>query len=389
VVFNPHSFEGDGIVKVDGKSVLVRGIAPKGYGVAKEFIDTNNVKIDGKVVETDVLRVVFNDAWQMTSIYDKKNNREVLKAGEVGNQLRVYADYPDIYDAWEWQPYSRDSYRVIDGVSSVEIVNDGVRRGIRIVRPHMKSTVTQTVWFADGTARIDFETVADWHERHQMLKCVFPVDINADKATYEIQFGTVERPTHSNTSWDQARFEVCAHKYADVSEGGFGVSLLNDCKYGHDIHDGIMQLSLLRSPTYPNPEADQGEHVFTYSLYPHAGTLAESDTVKQAYYLNDPMVAVATVGERDEIPTSFSAVTLDTDHVICETIKESEEGSDTILRMYECKNRRGTVKVKLGIPASRVYLCDLMENPIREIPVADGYFEHKILGFEIATFKIV
>jgi alpha-mannosidase len=266
VVFNPHSFEGDGLVKLGDKSVRVRGVAPKGYSVIGSYEDTNRVKIDGRTVETDALRVVFDEAWQMISICDKINNREVLKAGTVGNQLRVYADYPDIYDAWEWQAYSRDSYRVITDVTSAEIVDDGARRGIRIVRPHMKSTVTQTIWFADGTTQIDFETVADWHERHQMLKAVFPVDINTDKATYEIQFGTVERPTHSNTSWDRARFEVCAHKYADLSEGGWGVSLMNDCKYGHDIHDGVMQLSLLRSPTYPNPEADQGEIPFTYSI---------------------------------------------------------------------------------------------------------------------------
>jgi hypothetical protein len=129
------------------------------------FVDTNNVKIDGHTVETDALRVVFDEAWQMTSIYDKKNDREVLKKGAVGNELRVYADYPDTYDAWEWQSYSRESYRTITDVASVEVVDDGARRGIRIVRQYMKSTVTQTVWFADGTARIDFETVVDWQER--------------------------------------------------------------------------------------------------------------------------------------------------------------------------------------------------------------------------------
>ena len=179
-------------------------------------------------------------------------------------------------------------------------------------------------------------------------------------------------------------------RFADLSEGGFGVSLLNDCKYGHDIHDGVMQLSLLRSPTWPDPEADQGEQIFTYALYPHAGILAESDTVREAYYLNQPMEAVAATGENDMLPLRFSAVSLDAcDHVICETVKEAEEGTDTVLRMYECKNRRGTVKVRLGIPAKKVYLCDLMENPIREIPLCDGCFEHNILGFEIATFKIV
>lgn len=389
VVFNPHSFSGDGLVKVNGKSVLVRGVAPKGYTVTKDFVSTNSVRIEGHTVETDALCVRFDDAWQMVSIYDKGNEREVLKAGAVGNELRVYADYPDNYDAWEWQSYSRDSYRTLTEVSVAEIVEDGARRGIRIVRPHMKSTVTQTVWFCDGTTQMDFETVVDWHEHHQMLKAVFPVDINADKATYEIQFGTVERPTHSNTSWDRARFEVCAHKYADLSEGGYGVSLMNDCKYGHDIHDGVMQLSLLRSPTYPNSEADQGEIVFTYSLYPHAGRLSDTDTVKRTYALNYPMTAVSATGEGDRVPLSFSAVSVDSDHVICETVKEEERGTATVVRMYECKNMRQKVTVTPGIPATRVFLCDMMENELCELPLTDGKFDYTFSGFEIVTFKVV
>ena len=389
VIFNPLSFEGNGLVKINGKSVRVGGIAPLGYSVTSDLCDTNNVTINGHTVENDVLCVTFDDAWHIASIYDKVNDRQVLKAGELGNQLRIYADYPDTYDAWEWQSYSRESYRTVDNVISTEVVDDGARRGIRIVRTFDRSTITQTIWFADGTARIDFETHVDWHQRHQMLKAAFPVDVNADKATYEIQFGTVERPTHSNTSWDKARFEVCAQKFADLSEGGYGVSLINDCKYGHDVHDGIMQLSLLRSPTYPNPEADQGEHTFTYSLYPHSGTLAESDTAKQAYALNQPMAALPAVGSCDTVPTSFSAVALDTDHVICETVKEAEDGDGTVIRLYECKNVRGNVTVTLGIPAQKVMLCDLMENPIREIPLQDGAFPYPISGFEIATFKIV
>ncbi len=388
VVFNPHSFEGEGLVKVNGKSARVCGIAPKGYTVTDRFVAENHVEIDGHRVETDTLSVLFDDVWQLSSVYDKKNGRQLLKQGTVGNELRVYADYPDVYDAWEWQPYSRDSYRTITAVTSVETVDDGARRGIRIVRPYSKSTLTQTVWFVDGTPTLTFETAVDWHERHQMLKAVFPLDINTDKATYEIQFGTVERPTHSNTSWDQARFEVCAHKYADLSDGGFGVSLMNDCKYGHDIHDGVMQLSLLRGPTYPNPEADQGEHVFTYTLYPHAGKLADSDTAKQAYLLNYPMTAVAATGDADRIPLVFSAVSVSGDNIICETVKAAEEGEGTILRMYECKNCCGEAEITLGIPATRVCLCDLLENELEEIPVHDGRFRYAFSGFEIATFKV-
>ncbi|MBQ8356908.1 MAG: alpha-mannosidase [Clostridia bacterium] len=389
VVFNPHSFETCGMVTVDGKTVRTAQPVPsKGYLTTNGFVSENHVVIEGKTVETDALRVVFDDAWQIVSIYDKKNDRQVLKEGAVGNELRVHADYPDTYDAWEWQAYSREEYKTITAVRSANVVEDGVRKGIRIVRPHMKSTITQIIWFYDGTTRIDFETVADWHDRHQMLKAAFPVDVNTDKATYEIQFGTVERPTHSNTSWDAARFEVCAHKYADLSEGGYGMALMNDCKYGHDIHDGVMQLSLLRSPTDPNPEADQGLIPVTYSLLPHAGTLSETDVAKQAYYLNYPMTAVAATGDKDTLPTAFSALSLDKDNVICETVKQAEKGEDTVLRLYECKNRRTRTTLTLGIPAKQVFLCDMMEREQTELPVTDGKVELSLSGFEILTLKI-
>jgi len=388
LVFNPNSFEGCGMVKINGKSAFVMGIPSKGWRAIKEIVTENNVRIDGKTVETDCLRVTFDDVWQMISIFDKANDREVLRNGAVGNELRIFADYPDKYDAWEWTEFSREqTYRTVTAVSAVEVIDDGARRGIRITRPYGKSTIEQTVWFADGTTKIEIESRIDWHQTANMLKAVFPVDINADKATYEIQFGTTERPTHYNTSWDRAKFEVCAHKYADLSEGGYGVAILNDCKYGHDIHDGEITISLLRSASDPNPEADRGKHHFTYALYPHAGNLAESDTVRLAYDLNAPMVAIPATGERDTLPTSFSALSIDRDNVICETVKAAEEGTGTIIRFYECKNRRTKTTVTLGFPAEKVYLCDLMENELQEIPVSDGKFTYTVSPFEIVTVK--
>lgn len=389
VVFNPHSFESRGMVEINGVTCFTRDAIPsKGYLATNDFITDNSVKIDGRRVETDRLCVLFDDAWQIVSIFDKKAEREALKAGAVGGELRVHADYPDSYDAWEWQTYSREEYRTITAVSSASVIDDGIRRGIRIVRPYMNSTITQTVWFYDELCRIDFETVADWHDRHQMLKAVFPVDINADKANFEIQFGCVERPTHFNTSWDKARFEVCAHKYVDLSEGGYGVALANDCKYGHDIHDGVIQLSLLRSPTYPNPEADQGEIPVTYSLIPHEGTLADTDVARQAYYLNYPMIAIAASGKGDSVPTAFSAVSLDRENVICETVKQAEKSEDTIVRLYEARNKRTNVTLTLGIPAREAYLCDLMERELEPLELRNGKITLPIKGYEIVTIKV-
>lgn len=389
VVFNPHSFTTQGLVCVNGKTVYTKEkISPKGYLATNDFVDTNSIKIDGKTVETPHLRVTFDENWQMVSVFDKRACREVLKKGMVGNEIRVYADYPDQYDAWEWQPHSLEEYKTITDVSSVEFVEDGVRRGITIVRPFMKSTLKQTIWFYENVCRIDFDTTIDWHNKHQMLKTVFPVDVNTNKATFDVQFGTVERPTHMNTSWDTARFEVCAHKFADISEGGYGVSLMNDCKYGHDIHDGVMQLSLLRSPTYPYPDADQGESMCTYSIMPHNCSFSECDVVKQAYYLNYPMVAVSATGEKDSLPTAFSAVKLSCENVICETVKQAEYGEDTIIRLYESANVRTDLEVTLGIPAKEVYICDMMENEIEKLELIDGKVKLPVGGFEIVTLKI-
>ncbi|MBE6651465.1 MAG: alpha-mannosidase [Ruminococcaceae bacterium] len=388
VVFNPHSFEGNGYVKLDGKTVKVKGISPKGYSVTKDFTDTQSITFDGKTVETDLLKVTFDEAYQIVSIYDKENGREVLTKGKTANELRIYADRPDAYDAWEWQEYSRDSYKVINAFDEVETVNDGARFGIKISRSFMGSRLIQTIWFYEGTAKIDFETFVDWHSKHNMLKVAFPVDINSDKATYEVQFGTLERPTHFNTSWDKAKFEVCAHKYADISEGNYGVSILNDCKYGHDIHDGVIQLSLLKAPTDPYKDADMGEHTFTYSIYPHSGRLDASDTVKEAYFLNYPMTALPTSGECDLIPTSKSLVAIDSNHVICETIKEEEKGSGTIIRLYECKNMSDRITLGIGIEGQKASLVNLMEEEIDELEIKDRKISLDIKPFEIVTIKL-
>jgi alpha-mannosidase len=388
VVFNPHAFEGEGFVKIGDKTAYVKGIAPKGYTATDSFVTENHVSVSGNKVETDCLSVTFDEDMQIVSIYDKKAERELVRAGEIANELRIHADYPPYYDAWEWHQYSTDQYKIITNVSSIEVVDDGARKGIRIERDFGASVITQTVWFNDFSAQIDFETRVDWHESHKMLKAVFPVDILTDRATYDIQFGSIERPTHKNTSWDEARFEVCAHKYADLSDGGYGISLMNDCKYGYDIHDGVMQISLLRSPKDPNPEADMGKHSFTYSLYPHEGNLVQSDTVRRAYMLNVPLTALPASGDGDVIPTEFSAISIDCDHAACETVKEAEDGEGTVIRIYEYKNIRDKLSVSTAIPFRKAYLCDLLEREICELPVIDGKIACAIKGFEIITIKL-
>ena len=384
LVFNPHSFAHSGAVQAGGKTVWVENIPAKGWGLAVAT-DTCSVTMKDRVVTTPFYRVRFDKNWQIASLYDKKQHREVLSA--PGNVLEIYEDFPYDYDAWELSVYHKEKHTVITDVQSVEPVQDGCRFGVRIRRKHMESTVCQTIWFYDRMARIDFETTVDWQQTHQIMKVAFPVTVNPDKASYEVQFGTVERPTHSNTSWDRMKFEVCAQKYADLSDNGYGVSLLNNCKYGHDIHDGVIRLSLLKAAVFPDPIADKGMHTFTYSLYPHAGTLRDGDTLRQAYDLNLPMRAVRPNGD-GTLPARFSLLRVSAPNVIAETVKMAEDGEDTVVRMYEAKNMSCRTTVSFGFPVEKVFVCDLLENPVKELTVRDGAVHLDIRPFEIVTLKV-
>ncbi len=389
IVWNATSFETEGVVKLGGKTAkTAEKIPPMGYLVTDKFVKGNNVSFDGKTVESSRLRVTLDKDGHITSIYDKKADREILRAGEACG-LRVYPDYPDKYDAWEWQSYCRDEFKTLSNPRSIEVSDDGVRLSLTVFYDWGKaSTVEEKIFFDDASPKIDFEVKLDWHEKHQMLKAYFPVDINADKATFEIQFGNIERPTHFNTGWDRAKFETCGHKYADLSDGGYGVSIINDCKYGHDIHDGNMLLSLHRSPSDPAPHSGEGVFTMAYSLLLHEGRLADSDTLKEAYLLNQPMKLIAPTGEKSVLPLSYSMISLDKENVVCETVKKAEDDDATVVRLFEAMNVRGSVTVTLGIPFKKVVLCDLQEKPIKEIAFEGNSFRTPIKGFEILTFKV-
>lgn len=224
-----------------------------------------------------------------------------------------------------------------------------------------------------------------------MLKVAFPVDVLAPQATYEIQWGNVQRPTHRNTSWDWARFETCAHKWVDLSEGDYGVSLLNDCKYGHDIRDHIMRITLLRSPTAPDPMADYGEHQFKYSLYPHTG-LWDEETQREAYLLNDPIIVYKSnidyQKSEEQISNLQSLVTVSSPNVVIETIKRAEDGDGIILRLYESQRKRGPVQVKLGFAVESAWETNLLEENESELSVENDSISLNLKPYQIMTVRL-
>lgn len=215
------------------------------------------------------------------------------------------------------------------------------------------------------------------------------MDINTNEATYEIQYGNVKRPTHFNTSWDFAKFEVCAHKWLDVSEDEYGVSILNDCKFGYSVHDGIVGLTMLKSAVYPNPEADKEYHEFTYSIIPHSGGWRQADIVQKAYVLNNPPISVRKENQGGNLPSAYSFVKVDAPNIILESIKKSEDEKSIILRMYECYNRRTSFTLTFHAGVMEAKETDMLENDESEVRVREGHkLSLEMKPYEIKTIKV-
>jgi alpha-mannosidase len=277
-----------------------------------------------------------------------------------------------------------------DPAQSVTVVEAGpLVATLEIRRRILHSDYVQRISLMHNSPRLDIATTIQWRERHVLLKVAFPVDVLSPIATFEVQWGNVERPTHRNTSWDWARFETCAQKWVDLSEGGYGASLLNDCKYGHDIRGNVMRISLLRSPTYPDPEADQGEHRFAYSLLPHAERWNEA-TVAAAYALNDPLLVAAGQRRADGVSHAISSlVAVDAPNIVIETVKRAEDGRGIIVRIYECRRRRGEVTLTAGFPLAAAWRTNLIEENQSELARAGNQVRLMVKPYEIVTLRLV
>ncbi len=407
VGFLPQVIEG-GLADGEGESLkvqqveggtLVSGVQVPAYGVVSLYPTTSRdvaTRIDvldsgdGVVIDSRFLHCVFAPNGDITSIRDRESNREVLAPGEVGNQLLVMEDRPMDWDAWDVDIFIDDRVEKVEGVMSFEVIETGpIRAGVRIVRRYRSSTITQNIYIYDHNKRIDFDTHIDWHESHTLLRVAFPVNILSPKATFDIQWGNVERPTHRNTSWDWARFETAAQKWADLSEGDYGVALLNDSKYGYDVHDNVLKLTLLKSPTSPDPVADQGEHRMVYSLLPHTGTWHEA-VPEAAYDLNDPMILrLVTNAQRGSAHNWRFLVRSERGMSIIETVKRAEDGNGFIVRLYENARTRGWEQLGFGVDVAEVYRCNILEEDGEVLPVEDNVVSFSVRPYEIVTLRCV
>ena len=378
----------------DGKAIFfAKGIPANGHK-AFEIIEatkssSTNLTIEKNYIENKFFDIKINEEGNITSIIDKKSNREVLKEGQTANVLQAFEDKPMDYDNWDIDIYYDEKMWLVNDVQHIEVIERvNVRSTLEIKRKFQDSTIIQKVYIYNDIPRIDFDTNIDWKESQVLLKAAFPVDINSNEATYEIQYGNVKRPTHRNTSWDEARFEVCGHKWVDLSEGNYGVSLMNNSKYGHDILDGVMRLTLLKSGILPNTTSDQEVHNFIYSIYPHTGDYKDAGTVKMAYNLNVPLYSKVEEAHEGSLESKSSLVKVDKDNVIIEVIKKAEDSDELVIRMYECHNMRTNVTLEMISEIESVKECNLMETDISELSKDGNKVSFEMKPFEILTLKV-
>ncbi|MEK3854145.1 alpha-mannosidase [Cytobacillus sp. FSL H8-0458] len=345
-------------------------------------IKSNFVYHDRKL-ETAHYLVEWNEFGQLKQIYDKEAQRPVFAEGQNGNVLQIFEDKPLAHDAWDIDLFYQEKMEEIRDLKTFEVMeNGGLSFSILVTWNYHNSEISQRIIFYHNDRRIDFETNVDWHEKRKLLKASFPVDIRSTEATYDIQFGNVKRPTHWNTSWEMAKFETVAHQWADLSEPDYGVSLLNDSKYGYDIKENFMRLTLLKSAIHPDPQADQGQHSFTYSLYPHIGDWREAKTVEKAWELNDPAFTVEGKWAMEE-----SFLDTDSDHVWIDAVKPANDGNGMIVRFHEYEGRRGKVLLNIRKDITSWVETNLMEDPLGG--EFTGPIELDIKPYEIKTIRIL
>ena len=378
----------------DGAYVFfAAGVPGKGYKtyiVKEEAADaTPSMEVSTEMMENEYFKVEYNEKGQFAKIYDKKANRDILKPGKAGNVIVSYEDRPHNYDAWDVNNYYTEKSWDIDQVSAMEVVENGpVRACVKVERKYLDSTITQFIYLYHNIPRIDIKNVIDWKEHQIFVKDYFPIDVHTNEATFDIQYGNVKRDTHDNTSWDFAKFEVCHHKWMDVSEDGYGVSMLNDCKYGVGVRNGVIGMSMLKSAIHPNPEADKELHEFTYSIYPHQGGWREAGTVKQAYQINNPLTYSWKENEGGTLAPEYSLVSSDQDNAVIEVVKKAEDSDAVIIRLYECYNRRTPVTLIFGKELTSVVECNMMEEGADPVEFTGNQATFAMKPYEIKTLKV-
>ena len=375
---------------------LAEDVPAMGYRIfrvlpeATPAVPSGTLRSGPDFVENEFFRVrVDPKTGCITSLWDKQAQWDAVPAGSCANELQTFVDRPKAWDAWNIDADFEDHRWNLDQADSVELAERSPLRAVIRVKKHFQnSTFVQDISLYPHIRRVDVNMTADWHEKHILLKVAFPVAVNADAASYEIPFGSIERPTTRRTPEERAQFEVPALRWADLSDARHGLSLLNDCKYGYDAHGQVLRLSLLRSPEWPDPHADEGTHEFTYSLLPHAGGWREAGTVRAAYELNSSLRAIAAPGHAGTLPAVHSFVTLEPANLLLTAMKQAEDGEDLIVRFYEFAGQKTTARVSLPPGVEEIWDANLMEQPGEKLASDGKTVAVNVKPYEIKTLRL-
>ena len=352
------------------------------------------------MLENEFIRVRIDPrSGCMTSLFDKRGQKESLAPAETdtggpkdsicGNLLQTFYDKPKQWDAWNIDADFEAKHWDLDQADEVKLVESGPLRAVIRVKKHFQnSTFIQDITVYAGVPRVDVKTNAEWHEKHILLKVGFPLSAHNTKATFEIPYGSIQRPTTRDTPAEQAEFEVPALRWADISDANHGFSLLNDSKYGYDAKGNVLRLSLLRSPEWPDPHADEGHHEFTYSLYPHSGNWKDAETVRRGYELNYHLQPYVSEQQQGILPPEKALVEVQPKNVVVTAVKRAEDDGALILRFYEWAGKETDVRIQLPSGAQSAADTDLMESPTRELPLVGDSVTVHTRPYEIKTVKV-
>jgi alpha-mannosidase len=316
---------------------------------------------------------------------------EALAPNSCGDELQAFKDTPKEYDAWNIDPGTLDEKpTVLDKADSVELVDAKTPQpGIRVTRHWQNSKFVQTISLGPGSDEVNIDNEIDWHETHVLLKAAFPLAASGPFATYEIPYGTIDRATTRNNSWEKAQFEVPAMRWADLGDGKHGLSVINNSKYGYDAAGNVLRLTLLRSPIDPDPQTDQGHHHFHYALYPHTGTWKDALTVRHGWEYNYPLTAVVTTAHAGTLPAEHSFASVTPENVVLTAVKKAEDANGLIFRAYEWAGKESTAEFHVPAGATGATVTNLMETPEGSPLVITGdVVKVPIHPYEILTIRV-
>lgn len=417
-VFNPIAFPSSSVAMYPGRACIARS---DGLPIKSQYIETmdgtsGTVFIPAMVpavgydvyhimkektsyrgeeqpltetIDSPFYQITFDESGEITSIYDKKNNREVIRKGQKANKFRLYEDRPGNYEAWDIVATYVDQEIELEG-GRLECIRKGsVCTEIFLSKKILDSELKQRIVLYDELDRIDFDTYINWVERRKLLKVEFDVDLYTKNYTSDIAYAVIERSACRYNKTDKAKFEASAHNFIDMSDEDYGVSLLNNCKYGHEVDGNRMMITLLKGPMNPDPESDLGEHCFTYSIYPHKEKWTRAETLLRGLQLNQPLETVPFTVTSDTGCGERSFVSVNADNILLEALKKSEDGTGYILRLSEKKGRSSRAEVCLFKHVKDVFECSMIERDEVCFASNTDKFSIQMTPFEVKTLKLV